>query len=269
MLRKKDHKTPASDIRAVFLDFDGTVYSHVSEEIPESTIDAVRKLKEKGIVVFLCSGRALPEMDAFDISELDPDGMILTNGLMAVDRNKEIIYDLPCGGELKERLIRIFNEKKIPIYFSAKDQIFINFTSDIVYLVQGAVSSGIPPVKEYEGETFYMASAFIDNEESYKEMMSLIDIAEITYWHEGAVDIVPKGVSKPLGIDKILAKYSIPLEASLAIGDGENDADMLRHCAIGIAMGNSCKEAKEAADYVTSDIDADGVRLALEHYRII
>ena len=269
MQDKTSHENPNTDVKAVFLDFDGTVYSHVSEGIPRSTIEAVRLLKEKGILVFLCSGRALPEMDDFDISELDPDGMILTNGLMAVDRNNEIIYDIPLKGELKERLIEIFRRKKIPIYFSTIDQIFLNFISDIVIRVQNAISSGIPPVKEYEGEPFYMASAFIDSEESYEEMMSLKDIAEITYWHEGAVDIVPKGISKPLGIDKVLEKHSIPLEASLAIGDGENDADMLRHCAIGIAMGNSCNEAKEAADYVTEDIDADGVWLALKHYGII
>ena len=266
---KRNHGTAMTDIKAVFLDFDGTVYSHVTEGIPSSTIKAVKKLKEKGILVFLCSGRALPEMEYFDLSELDPDGMILTNGLMAVDRNKKIIYDLPCEGELRERLIEVFQRKKIPIYFSTLDRMFINYVSDIVHHVQDAVSSGIPPVKQYEGEIFYMASAFIDNEESYREMMSLKEISEITYWHEGAVDIVPKGVSKPTGINKILEKYSLPLESSLAIGDGENDADMLRHCAIGIAMGNSCKEAKEAADYVTEDIDADGLYLALEHYGII
>ena len=269
MQDKINHEKPNTDVRAVFLDFDGTVYSHTSEGIPRSTIEAVRLLKEKGILVFLCSGRALPEMDDFDISELDPDGMILTNGLMAVGRNNEIIYDMPCSGELKEKLIAAFKRKKIPMYFCTMDDLFLNYLSDIVLRVQNAVSSGIPRVKEYEGETFYMASAFIDSKESYEEMMSLKDIAEITYWHEGAVDIVPKGISKPLGINRVLEKYSIPLEASLAIGDGENDADMLRHCAIGIAMGNSCNEAKEAADYVTEDIDADGIWLALKHYGII
>ena len=265
----QEKKIQPSQIKALFLDFDGTVYSHVTEGIPRSTIDAVRKLKEKGIVIYLCSGRSLPEMLMFDISELDPDGMILTNGLMAVDRNNEIIYDMPCEGELKEKLIRIFEEKKTPIYFSTKDEMFINFVSDIVHHVQDAVSSGIPPVKEYEGETFYMASAFIDNEESYREMMSLLPIAEITYWHEGAIDVVTKGVSKTTGIDLILKKHSLSLENSMAIGDGENDADMLRHCAIGIAMENGCKEAKEAADYITADIDADGLSLALKHYGII
>ena len=258
-----------TDIKAVFLDFDGTVYSHVTEGIPASTVEAVRKLKEKGILVFICSGRALPEMDQFDLSGLDPDGMILTNGLAAVDKDRNVIYDIPCDGVLKEKLIEIYRQKRIPIYFSTLDQMFLNFVSDIVLQVQGAVSSGLPPVKEYEGETFYMASAFIDSKESYEEMMALKEIAEITYWHEGAVDIVPKGVSKPLGIDRILEKYSLPLESSLAIGDGENDADMLRHCEIGIAMGNSCRETMEAADYVTEDIDADGLYLALEHYGII
>ena len=74
----RDKEKSSVDIRAVFLDFDGTVYSHVTEGIPRSTIEAVRKLKDKGILVFLCSGRSLPEMNEFDVSELDPDGMILT-----------------------------------------------------------------------------------------------------------------------------------------------------------------------------------------------
>ena len=130
MQNKANHEIHHTNIRAIFLDFDGTVYSHVTEGTPRSTIEAVRKLKEKGILVFLCSGRALPEMDDFDISELDPDGMILTNGLMATGRNKQIIYDMPCSGELKERLIRIYREKKIPIYFSTMDQMFLNFCSD-------------------------------------------------------------------------------------------------------------------------------------------
>ncbi|MBQ1775899.1 MAG: HAD hydrolase family protein, partial [Erysipelotrichaceae bacterium] len=44
-------------IKAVFLDFDGTVFSHHSVSIPASTYEAVRLLRNNGIKVFLCTGR--------------------------------------------------------------------------------------------------------------------------------------------------------------------------------------------------------------------
>ena len=56
---------------------------------------------------------------------------------------------------------------------------------------------------------------------------------------------------------------------TMGIGDGENDIGMLQHCAIGIAMGNAADNTKKSADYVTDDIDKDGVYNALKHYGLI
>ena len=55
----------------------------------------------------------------------------------------------------------------------------------------------------------------------------------------------------------------------MAIGDGENDIDMLRFAGIGIAMGNAPSQVKETADYVTDHIDEDGVMRALKHFGLI
>ena len=55
----------------------------------------------------------------------------------------------------------------------------------------------------------------------------------------------------------------------MAFGDGGNDLAMLRHAAIGVAMGNSVDEVREGADYVTTSVDEDGIYNALKHYGII
>ena len=44
---------------------------------------------------------------------------------------------------------------------------------------------------------------------------------------------------------------------------------MLRHAAVGVAMGNAAEEVRRAADYVTASIDDDGVALALRHFGLI
>ena len=48
-----------------------------------------------------------------------------------------------------------------------------------------------------------------------------------------------------------------------------NDMEMIRECGIGIVMGNGDERLKAYADYVTADIDQDGVYQALEHYGLL
>lgn len=255
--------------KIIFLDFDGTLYSHSQNKVPESTIKALNILKEKDILVFFCTGRTYSEFEQFDLSKVYVDGMILANGQLALDNEGKIIFHRPVSGELKERLLDIYDNNRIPIYLNSKDQIIINYINQKVIDVQNAISSKVPDSKPYDGVDFYMASAFVQNDEELKLLMSMEDISEITCWHNGAYDVVPKGVSKASGIDEILKIYDIDLSETMAFGDGDNDIEMLKHCQIGIAMGNSIDELKEVADYITDDIDEDGLYNALKYFELI
>ena len=55
----------------------------------------------------------------------------------------------------------------------------------------------------------------------------------------------------------------------MAFGDGGNDIDMLKHVGYGVAMGNAADDVKQAADYVTTEIDNDGIAHALKHFGLI
>lgn len=52
----------------------------------------------------------------------------------------------------------------------------------------------------------------------------------------------------------------------MAIGDGENDKEMLRYVGLGVAMGNAGPAAREAADVSTGTDAEDGVAQAIEKY---
>ena len=58
-------------------------------------------------------------------------------------------------------------------------------------------------------------------------------------------------------------------EEMMAFGDAQNDMDMIEYAGIGIAMGNAEESLKEIADYVTTDVDDDGVLNALKEYGIL
>lgn len=64
-------------------------------------------------------------------------------------------------------------------------------------------------------------------------------------------DIVPKGISKGTSIEKLCEFLNIDIRKTIAIGDYNNDISMFQAAGIGIAVSNACKEALEAADFVT------------------
>ena len=61
----------------------------------------------------------------------------------------------------------------------------------------------------------------------------------------------------------------IAREDTFAIGDSVNDLAMLEYAGHGIAMGNGTPEAKQVADYVTTELADDGIYHALAHFGLI
>ena len=59
------------------------------------------------------------------------------------------------------------------------------------------------------------------------------------------------------------------MENCFAVGDSENDLDMLKVVKNSIAMGNAKEEILPYCSYVTKGIEEDGIHYALKHYGII
>ena len=82
-------------------------------------------------------------------------------------------------------------------------------------------------------------------------------------------DITSAMADKANGIRAIADRLGIDISETMAFGDGGNDESMLRAAGVGVAMGNALDSVKAHADYVTTDVDNDGVWNALKHFGII
>ena len=71
---------------------------------------------------------------------------------------------------------------------------------------------------------------------------------------------MPLGTTKASALSRLAEILDIQPSEIMAMGDANNDIEMLEFAGLGIAMGNACEEAKGAADYVTSDIDDEASR---------
>ncbi len=76
----------------------------------------------------------------------------------------------------------------------------------------------------------------------------------------------PLEASKGQGLARLAAHLSIPQQEVMAIGDQDNDADMVAWAGFGVAMGNGSPAVKAVADYVAPPVEEDGAAEAIERF---
>lgn len=253
-------------VRAVFFDFDHTLYSHTQKDIPQSARDAVKDLQSKGIMCVLATGRHLVELRHFPQAfELGLDGFVTIDGQICLDKDFNVISSSRLEGKLLESLVRLFESKKAHVILIEKDRMYANTpkqSSDAtITLIRHSVG-------EYTGNPLYMGVVYIEPEKE-KWLSSLLPGGRLLRWGAPGVDVVPEGRGKPAGIKAFLNYYNIAETDYMVFGDGMNDVDMIKSAPLGIAMGNGADSAKEAADYVTTSVDDDGIRNALLHFGLM
>jgi len=80
------------------------------------------------------------------------------------------------------------------------------------------------------------------------------------------LEIVDSRVSKGRALRHLAHRFRIDIAHTMAIGDSENDIDMLREAAVGVAVSGAGRDVQAAADYVVASNDDDGVAEALDTF---
>lgn len=257
-------------LKAVFFDIDGTLLSHRTNSVPASALRALEALRQKGILTFMATGRHISMLRQLKALEgLRFDGVVSLNGQYCCDESG-IIYHCPLETSAVAALLDYLKAHPHPCILVEADRMYINFHSPLVEQVQATIHSEMPELGDLDRgytQPIYQAILYM-SEEDLAKLPPLPGI-KLTRWNLGGADLIPAKGGKAAGITRLLEHYGIDKSETMAFGDGENDVDMFRAVGISVAMGNACAEAKEAADYVTDDIDRDGIWNALKHFGVI
>ncbi|MBI0578326.1 Cof-type HAD-IIB family hydrolase [Neobacillus cucumis] len=254
--------------KIVFFDIDGTLLDH-EKKLPTSTKKAIQLLKDSGVYVAIATGRA-PFMFESIRKELGIDSYVSYNGQFVVFEG-EVIYENPLNQtELEKLLIEteqnghpliVMNEQTMKA--TVKQHPFID------------ISLGTLNFPHPEQD-----AAFYKNRKIYQSLLFCEDKEELVYfnhypkfnfirWHDYSVDVLPKGGSKAEGIKKMIERLGFELKDVYAFGDGLNDLEMLKAVGTSVAMGNGVPEAKEHADYITTDVAENGIWNGLKELQLI
>lgn len=255
-------------IQAAFFDVDGTLLSHRLQDVPQSAREAVRQMRENGILCVVASGRSLGEVEWLPTGNMEFDGYVLMNGQLILDHDKKVLASNPIEGSAKEKVLALFEEKKIPVLLVTEQGLVISFVNEHVEIAQKAVSSPIPRIGKYEGGPVYMAIAYFPKEQE-EAMRKALPECSLTRWNEFAMDIVPAGMHKQKGIEQYLQIENIPSENTIAFGDGDNDREMITHAGIGVAMADGDPHVLAIADFIAEPVEDDGLAKATRHFGLM
>lgn len=254
--------------KIVFFDIDGTLLNK-ENKLPESAKKAIKALQANGIYVAIATGRA-PFMFKELRKELGIESFVSFNGQYVVFEG-EIIKRNPLSKKLLSNLVQFSTKKGHPLVFQSEKTMKANVKDDpFIKISLESLNFTHPEIDEnfYQHHDIYQSLIFCEQAD---EQMYIERYPAFTFirWHKYSMDVIPKGGSKAEGIQTMIKELQVEMENVYAFGDSLNDIEMLQAVGTGVAMGNGLDIVKENADFVTGDVEEDGIYNGLKKLHLI
>lgn len=266
------------DIKLICLDLDGTTIKEVLG-ISEKNIESIRKAYSKGIKIAFATGRLLLHAMYYSKILNIPTYIISNNGTHVYDTEKELeLYANYIGVDNLVKIHKFVKENYFNVHYSTTDTIYSNtlIENSEYEKEKGDYSMNnivLNTPKEWdevfknEGHKIFKACVSGIDEKIFENILDILrkdNKFQIEYSWVNTAEVLNKGEGKGKGI-RILKEYlNINSENIMCIGDSENDVSMFSECGYKVAMGNAIDKLKEKADFITLDLDNDGVSYAIE-----
>ena len=245
-------------INIIFFDIDGTTYQHNIHNNPASTKLALNELKNKGYKLVICTSRSFEEMKTLPSDFTDVMDCIICCGGAQIIYSNEDVENITIDHEEIVRGFEYFDKNDIPYRYVYKFRSYLSTDDQDITIRYKRLYNMIPDMKYYNGEKISHL-LFYTNDKNHIDNINNIFKSSYRIDYGFAHECLPENVNKGEALRKVAAHFGFSADESAAFGDGNNDVEMLKTAKIGVAMGNASDSCKAAADYVTDDIENDGL----------
>ena len=275
------------DIKLVALHLDGTLFDN-SSRISKRNLTAIRSITDKGIHVVISTGRPFEGIPFDQIKGTGINYAITANGSgiyeistgkclyeNAMDEElvtpilnflltRDIHMDAFIGGKGYTPVQCVETAQKLTVPSSIKNYIITTRTR-LDNILQFIHENQLKVQKMTLN--FYPAAdgTLIDRETVRKFLVSNPSITTVCGGYNN-LEFTRADANKGVGLRKLAEILGVNPDATMAIGDTENDLAIIEAAGIGVAMGNATDAVKARADYVTTTNTKDGVAAAIEHF---
>ena len=249
-------------------DLDGTLINS-GQEISKENLSAIKHFIDNGGIFSVATGRT-NQTDRLHIKELPINGpCVLYNGSGVYDLNKEQFF---CTEYLEKSRLVEYVEYCIHRFGSMIVEVF---STDMMYIV--TPEENVEPYVMLEKQVFKHAALkdilhtdwikimFSDTPENLSEAakelktFGLEELVDSVFSHQQYFEILKKSVSKGSALEYIRQMEEYKDRVFIAVGDYDNDIEMVRAADFGVAVENAREGVKQAADKITVNNDQHAI----------
>ena len=220
--------------------------------------------------------------------------MILGNGTYVEDHDHVIMHQAMPLEEVK-KVVHWCQERNLAFYLETNSGVYCNdqmIKDGPAVMIKYGQGKGADLSNATEkAKSFIDSFTLIHGDEFYREDVNKIDfiirdyqdhldaitafphLAHNTWGGKGELalfsDLGPTGINKKHAIEVLLDYLKLGKEDTISFGDAKVDLSMFECCGFNVAMGNGGPEIKEAADYITDDVNDDGLYNAFKYLKLI
>ncbi|MCE5342720.1 MAG: Cof-type HAD-IIB family hydrolase [Eubacteriales bacterium] len=268
-------------IRLIAMDMDGTLLN-VEQRITPENLNALEQAAARGVRIAICSGRT-----ARDVSYFASDAGL--DGCAVLALNGACCLEVPHAEPYALHTFREDVAKRVTAILLGHGVTFACFQADRVIVLENdpcvtranwgtyvnrdkpeAYAYGEAALRRYEGEGICKC-VYIDAPNAQRiariarELSDIPGLTVTSSWSDN-LELMPAGVGKGSALAELAQGLAIPRQQVMAIGDFDNDLDMIQYAGLGVAMQNGSQRVKEAADYVTLSNAENGVAAAIRRF---
>ncbi|ONI33745.1 hypothetical protein PRUPE_1G444400 [Prunus persica] len=237
----------------IFCDMDGTLLNSKSQ-ISSTTVKALKEVSSRGVKVVIATGK----------------------GLLVYGKQGQEIFRKNLDPSVCREACLYSLENKVPLIAFGKDRclsLFDHPSVDSLHTVYNEPKAEImPSVEHLLADADIQKVLFLDTAEVVATTLrpywsqATGDRAKVVQAVPGHLEIVPAGTSKGSGVNMLLDHLGITPKEIMAIGDGENDIEMLELASLGIVLSNGSEKSKAVANVIGASNDEDGAADAIYRY---
>ncbi len=267
---------PATRIDLVAVDLDGTIFAH-GDEVHPRVLSALQQLVAAHVRVAIATGRTARSVELFRQRWALPAGpMICYNGAEVLDLpsgQRWFVDQLPDSAARRAMELVLAGGHLAQVYIG--DGLWVTRDDPRVraYVEANHIPAEIKPGPAILDWPEPPIKILIQDEPAALARLrdalapwAAASGVRTVYSQADYLEVLPEAATKGRALARVAERLGIVQEAVAAVGDGENDAEMLAWAGWGMAMGGGHPAALAAADVVLPPVGEDGAAVGLERY---
>jgi 5-amino-6-(5-phospho-D-ribitylamino)uracil phosphatase len=262
------------DYKLIVFDIDGTLVgpTHILDPY---TREILLKLNGLGIQFTLATGKNLPAtIQIADELKIELP-LILSNGSMIETRHGKVFEKSVLPETVTKQVVFICEEENKNLVIYIDDNIIMKKMNKDIFPIYNQVTYGIVEVGKWaviENHFKEVNKCLVVEQHFPKDLIKLEkrfeqeigEESDIIFTSTKLLEVLPKGITKVRGIQKLAQSLGIEMREVMAFGDYDNDIGMLSAAGLGVAVQNGSAAAKASANLVIETCAQNGPAKFLE-----